>query len=118
MPRVEVLTEESTRCRPKAAPARSVRRATARRASRRASNKRTTARSPQGDTKASIIDFLAQHAGSTAGDLAKDLNLNLGTVSSRLTQLAKGRRDQKGITRLPQRSRRPDLRSGMTDYGL
>jgi len=48
-----------------------------------------TARSRQGDTKASIIDFLAQHPGSTAGDLAKGLNLNPGSVSSRLTQLAK-----------------------------
>jgi hypothetical protein len=68
-----------------AAPARSVRRATA----RRASTRRATARSRQGDTKASIIDFLAQHPGSTAGDLAKGLNLNPGSVSSRLTQLAK-----------------------------
>jgi predicted transcriptional regulator len=68
-----------------AAPARSVRRATA----RRASTRRATARGRQGDTKASIIDFLAQHPGSTAGDLAKGLNLNPGSVSSRLTQLAK-----------------------------
>jgi len=68
-----------------AAPARAVRRATA----RRASNRRATARNRQGDTKASIIDFLAQHPGSTAGDLAKGLNLNPGSVSSRLTQLAK-----------------------------
>jgi hypothetical protein len=68
-----------------AAPARSVRRATARRASKR----RATARSRQGDTEASIIDFLAHHPGSTAGDLAKGLNLNPGAVSPRLTQLAK-----------------------------
>jgi predicted transcriptional regulator len=68
-----------------AAPARSVRRATA----RRASNRRATARTRQGDTKASIIEFLAQHPGSTAGDLAKGLNLNRGSVSTRLTQLAK-----------------------------
>ncbi len=67
-----------------AAPARSVRRATARRASKR----RATARSRQGDAEASIIDFLARHPGSTAGDLARGLNLNPGTVSSRLTQLA------------------------------
>jgi CRP-like cAMP-binding protein len=68
-----------------APPARSVRRATA----RRASNRRATARSRQGDTKASIIDFLAQHPGSTAGDVAKGLNLNRESVSTRLTQLAK-----------------------------
>jgi predicted transcriptional regulator len=68
-----------------AAPARSVRRATA----RRASNRRATARTRQRDTKASIIDFLAEHPRSTAGDLAKGLNLNRGSVSTRLTQLAK-----------------------------
>ena len=84
MPRVELLAEGSER-NPEAAPARSVRRATA----RRASSRRATARSRQGDPKASIIDFLAQHPGSTAGDLAKGLNLNPGSVSTRLTQLAK-----------------------------
>jgi DNA-binding MarR family transcriptional regulator len=68
-----------------AAAARSVRRATA----RRASNRRATARSRQVDPEASIIDFLAQHPGSTAGDLAKGLNLNRQSVSTRLTQLAK-----------------------------
>jgi hypothetical protein len=68
-----------------AAPARSVRRATA----RRASNRRATARSRQGDTEASIIDFLAQRPGSSTGDLAKGLNLNPGAVSARLNQLAK-----------------------------
>jgi hypothetical protein len=67
------------------APARSVRRATA----RRASNRRATARRRQGDTEASIIEFLARHPGSTAGDLAKGLNLDRGSVSPRLTQLAK-----------------------------
>jgi predicted transcriptional regulator len=67
------------------APARSARRATARRASKR----RATARSRQSDTKASIIEYLAQHPGSTAGDLAKALNLNPASVSNRLTQLAK-----------------------------
>jgi hypothetical protein len=68
-----------------AAPARSARRATA----RRASNRRATARSRQRDTEASIIDFLTQHPGSTAGDLAKGLNLNPESVANRLTQLAK-----------------------------
>ena len=66
------------------APARSVRRATA----RRASSRRATARSRQGDTEASIIECLARHPGSTAGDLAKRLNLNPGSVSTRLTQLS------------------------------
>ena len=68
-----------------AAPARSRRRATA----RRASNRRATARSRQSDTEASIIDFLTQHPGSTVGDLAKGLNLDPESVSTRLTQLAK-----------------------------
>jgi predicted transcriptional regulator len=84
MPRVEGLTEFSEHD-PEVAPARSVRRATA----RRASNRRATARSRQSDTEASIIDFLAQHPGSTAGDLAKALNLNPGNVATRLNQLAK-----------------------------
>jgi predicted transcriptional regulator len=67
------------------APVRSKRRATA----RRASTRRATARSRQTDTKASIIAFLAQHPQSTAGEVAKALNLNPGSVSTRLTQLAK-----------------------------
>jgi predicted transcriptional regulator len=83
-PGLEVLTETSER-NPEAPPARSVRRGTA----RRASNRRATARSHQGDTNASIIDFLAQHPGSTAGDLGKGLNLDPGNVSTHLTQLAK-----------------------------
>jgi DNA-binding MarR family transcriptional regulator len=82
MPHVEVLTKVSE-CDPEVAPARSVRRATARRASKR----RATARSRQGDAKASIIDFLAHHPGSTVGDLARGLNLNPGSVSINLSQL-------------------------------
>jgi hypothetical protein len=66
-----------------AAPARSVRRATA----RRASNRRAAARSLHGDSEASIIiDFLAKHPGSSAGDVAKGLNLDPGSVSARLTR--------------------------------
>ncbi len=82
--RVEVLTEVSERD-PVAAPARSLRRATA----RRASNRRATARSRHGDSEASIINFLAKHPGSTAGDLAKSLNLDSESVSKRLSQLLK-----------------------------
>ena len=84
MLKVEIPTEVSE-CEPEAIPARSVRRATARRASKR----RATARNRQGDTNASIIDFLAQHSGSTAGDLAKGLNLDPGSVSAHLNQLAR-----------------------------
>jgi predicted Rossmann fold nucleotide-binding protein DprA/Smf involved in DNA uptake len=68
-----------------AAPARSLRRATA----RRASTRRATARSRQSDNEASIITFLARHPGSTAGDLAKGLNLNPANVATRLAQLSK-----------------------------
>ena len=74
-----------------AAPARSVRRATA----RRASNRRAAARSHQSDTKAAIIEFLAKHPESTAGDVAKGLNLKPASVSTRLTQLAKTGQIQK-----------------------
>src|SRR4051794_5977917 len=66
-------------------PPRSQRRATAVRASKR----RATARVRKGDTKASIFEFLAKHPGSTAGEVAKGLNLNRGSVSTRLTELAK-----------------------------
>ena len=67
------------------APTRSGRRATA----RRASTRRATARTRQVDTKTSIVEFLGEHPGSTAGQVAKGLNLNRGRVSARLTQLAK-----------------------------
>lgn len=66
-------------------PARSLRRATARRASRR----RAVARSRQLDTKASIIAFISEHPGSTAGEVAKGLDLNRASVSNRLSALAK-----------------------------
>jgi CRP-like cAMP-binding protein len=66
-------------------PPRSLRRATARRASRR----RAVARSRQLDTKASIIAFLSEHPGSTAGEVAKGLDLNRASVSNRLSALAK-----------------------------
>jgi DNA-binding MarR family transcriptional regulator len=62
-----------------------VRRATA----RRASNRRAAARSRQDDSETRILDFLRRHPGSTAGDLAKGLNLNPANVSTHLTQLAK-----------------------------
>jgi hypothetical protein len=65
--------------------ARSRRRSTA----RRAGSRRQTARSRQGDTAARIVDYLAKHPGSTAGDLAKGLNLRRNSVSTKLTQMAK-----------------------------
>jgi predicted transcriptional regulator len=67
------------------APARSVRRATA----RRASSRRAAARVRKGDTKSRIVEFLAKHPGSTAGEVARGLDMNRGSVSTRLTQLAK-----------------------------
>lgn len=81
----ERVTRPDDRGSAAVAPARSVRRSTARRASKR----RATARNRRGDTEASIIDFVAQHPGSTAGDLAKGLNLKPESVSVRLAQLAK-----------------------------
>jgi hypothetical protein len=64
---------------------RAVRRSTA----RRASTRRATARSRRGDTKAAITDYLKKQPGSTAGDLAKGVNLQRNSVSTRLTQMAK-----------------------------
>ncbi len=84
MRQVEDLNEV-LRGDPEATPTRSVRRATA----RRASNRRATARNRHGDINTSIIDFLAQHPASTAGDIAKGMNIHPGTASALLTQLAK-----------------------------
>jgi predicted transcriptional regulator len=78
-------------------PARSQRRSTA----RRASSRRQTARSRQSDTAARIVDYLAKHPGSTAGDLAKGLNLKRNSVSTKLTQMAKTgtiKKAQRGYT--------------------
>jgi len=66
-------------------PARSVRR----QAARRASTRRAVARVRKGDTKSRIVEFLAKHPGSTAGEVARGLDMNRGSVSTRLTQLAK-----------------------------
>ncbi len=67
------------------APARSLRRATARRASKR----RAEARTRKIDTKTAIVEFLSKHPGSTAGEVAKGLDLPPAGISGRLTQLAK-----------------------------
>lgn len=78
-------------------PTRSVRRATA----RRASSRRAVARVRRGDTKARIIEFLGKNPGSTAGEVARGLDLNRGSVSTRLTQLAKLgeiRKSERGYT--------------------
>jgi predicted transcriptional regulator len=83
MPRFEAPAE-GAEPDPEAAPARSLRRATA----RRAHTRRASARSRQRDTNASIIACLAEHPGSTAGDLAKGLSLDREDVATRLTQLA------------------------------
>jgi DNA-binding MarR family transcriptional regulator len=56
---------------------------------RRASTRRATARSLHGDTKAKIVDYLSKHPGSTAGDVAKALNLKRNSTSTRLAQMAK-----------------------------
>jgi predicted transcriptional regulator len=56
---------------------------------RRASTRRATARSLHGDTKAKIVDYLSKHPGSTAGDVAKALNLKRNSTSTRLALMAK-----------------------------
>jgi hypothetical protein len=66
-------------------PSRSGRRSTA----RRASSRRRSARTGQSDTATRIVDYLAKHPNSTAGDLAKGLNLKRNSLSTKLTQMAK-----------------------------
>ena len=68
-----------------ATPARSLRRATARRASKR----RAQVRALRPDTKVLIVEYLDKHPGSTAGALAKGIDVNRSTVSSALAQLAR-----------------------------
>lgn len=70
---------------PATRPSRSDRRATARRASAR----RATARSVKRDTGAEIVAYLQKHPNSTAGDVAKGLNLNRDTVATRLSKMTK-----------------------------
>ncbi len=94
-----------------AAPRRSVRRATA----RRASNRRATARSRHADVNANIIGFLAQHPASTAGDIARRLNINPGTVSALLTQLAKAGEIQKAAHGYSTRNPAPPARISVRD---
>jgi hypothetical protein len=64
-------------------------RSTRRLTARRASSRRATARRRQVDVKARIIDYLKDHPSSTAGDVAKAINASRGTVSTRLSQMAK-----------------------------
>jgi len=88
MASVEVALKEAqaaTQADPAAPAARSVRRATQRRASRRRAEVRT--RKP--DVGTSILEHLAKHPGSTAGEIAKALDLERASVSSRLVQLAR-----------------------------
>jgi Winged helix-turn-helix DNA-binding len=70
-------------------PARPASRAPRRATARRASTRRATARSRQGDTKAKIVAFLTKHPSSTAGEVARGLNLNRNSVSTRLAAMAK-----------------------------
>jgi CRP-like cAMP-binding protein len=66
-------------------PARAARRGTA----RRTSTRRATASTRQVDVKARIVEYLSQHPGSTASDVAKGLDLNRASASTRLSQMSK-----------------------------
>lgn len=66
-----------------APPARSKRRQTAKRASAR----RATARTVKRDIGADIIEYLGKHPNSTAGDVAKGVNISRTSAASRLTQM-------------------------------
>ena len=62
---------------------------------RRASKRRAVARLLKPDTKALVVEYLGKHPHSTAGDVAKGLDLNRSTVASSLTALLKLKRIQK-----------------------
>ena len=46
-------------------------------------------RSPRGDIRARVVDYVAANPGSTASDVARALGLNRNSVATRLTQLSK-----------------------------
>lgn len=78
-----------------APPPRSARRSTAKRASAR----RAVARSVKRDLATDVIHFLEKHPGSTAGDVAKGLNVDRNTIAGRLAVMAKAgeiRKDKRG----------------------
>ncbi|WP_372790056.1 helix-turn-helix domain-containing protein [Paraconexibacter sp.] len=70
---------------PAEVPLRSKRRATA----RRASSRRATARAVKRDTGGEILEFLAEHPGSTAGEVAKGIDLSRSSAAAKLTQMTK-----------------------------
>jgi hypothetical protein len=74
-----------------AVPPRSARRATARRASAR----RDTAHQHRPDLEGRIIECLRDRPGSTAGDLAKALNADRGTIAAGVSHLVRASEIQK-----------------------
>jgi hypothetical protein len=56
---------------------------------RRASNRRATARRRKDDVDGRIIEFVKDHPQSTAGDIAKGLNADRGTVAAGLSHIAR-----------------------------
>jgi hypothetical protein len=70
-----------------AVPRRSARRATA----RRASSRRAIARQRKDDVEGRIVEYLKDHPQSTAGDIAKGLNANRGTVAAGLSHISRAR---------------------------
>ena len=82
---IEAFKEDDERADPTGKPpARSKRRATAKRASRR----RHAARDLRPDVKTLIVAFVEKNPQSTAGDVAKGLDLDRSEVAAKLTQLA------------------------------
>jgi hypothetical protein len=76
---------DSTPAAPPAVPQRSARRATA----RRASNRRATARQHKDDVDGRIAEHLKDHPQSTAGNIAKSLNADRGTIAAGLSHIAR-----------------------------
>jgi hypothetical protein len=64
-------------------------------ARRRAVATRTNGGNGTRDTRARIKDFLRMHAESTAGEVAKGLDMNRNSVATRLTQMARAGEIQK-----------------------
>jgi cell division septum initiation protein DivIVA len=73
------------------APARPERNGRRRATPTRSRNGSTAARKPRQrrDMRTAVIEYIRAHPGSTAGDVAKALNLNRNSIATRLAQLAK-----------------------------
>jgi hypothetical protein len=64
-------------------------RSTRRASARRASSRRATARDLKPDLEGRVIEYLKDHPGGTAGEIAKGLDADRGRVAAELARIAR-----------------------------